>query len=580
MSDSSVSSDRLDVARVRAQFPILADPGLVYLDNGATTQKPQAVVDALDDYYRHHNANIHRAVHRLSQAATDRFESARVKVARFINAPSPDEIIFTRGTTEGINLVASSFGRLAFEATDEILISTLEHHSNIVPWQNVAKERGLTLKVIPIDDRGELLYDAIPSLLSPRTKLVSVTHTSNALGTVIDVKRIIALAKNVGAKVLVDGAQWVGHWPVDVKDIGCDFYVFSGHKLFAPTGIGVLWGRRELLEAMPPYQGGGDMIREVSFAKGTTFADLPNKFEAGTADIAGAIGLGAAVDWLNGIDRAAAAQHEHDLLTYATEKLSAVSGLRVIGTAPNKASIVSFVLDGIDHHTLGTLLDVEGVAVRTGHHCCMPLMDRLGVAGTVRASFSLYNAREDVDRLVTAVMKVQASLKPAAKPQTTLSDDVQYAAATAPTPADAAQTLLDDFGLFEGWAEKYAYLIELGEKLPRLPEREKNEATRIHGCQATVHLTARRKPGTADVLEFAAEANADIVQGLIAIVQMLFSGQQVDRILAFDIEYFFGQLGLSSNLALTRRNGLQAMVARIRQLAKLISESNAKAGVS
>lgn len=577
MTDRVSQPVPFDVRAIRAQFPILTQPGLTYLDNGATTQKPAAVIDAMDAYYRDTNANIHRAVHRLSQAATDAFEAVRGKVARFINAPSRDEVIFTRGTTEGVNLVASSLGQ-SFNAGDEIVLTTLEHHSNIVPWQILAQQRGLRVRVVPIEDSGELRYDAIPALLNERTRMVAFTHTSNALGTMIDARRIIRMVREraPNARTLVDGAQWVGHMPTDVQDIECDFYVFSAHKLFGPTGVGVLWGRRSILEAMPPYMGGGDMIRTVGFEPGaTTFAEIPNKFEAGTPDIAGVVGLGAAIDWLQSFDRRDILQHEYALLEYATAKLGAIPGLRIIGTAKQKACIVSFTLDGLDPHTLGTLLDTQGVAVRTGHHCCMPLMDRLGVVGTVRASMSLYNAREDVDALVSAIEKVRPKTS-TAKAQAT--DEVSYAHAGAASPADAARMLLDDFALFDDWQQKYEYLIELGAKLPRLPASEKNDATRIHGCQATVHLSARRKPGTSDVLEFAAEANADIVQGLIAVVQTLFSGQRVRDILAFDVDAFMKELGLSSNLAMTRRNGLSAMVKRIKDLAGLIQQSNEKAG--
>jgi cysteine desulfurase / selenocysteine lyase len=576
VTDRPIHLQPFDVAATRAQFPILAQPGLVYLDNGATTQKPAAVIDAMDGYYRSTNANIHRAVHRLSQAATDAFESVRGKVQRFINAPSRDEVIFTRGTTEGVNLVASSLGQ-SFNAGDEIVLTTLEHHSNIVPWQVLAEQRGMKIRVIPIDDSGELRYDAIPALLNERTRMVAFTHTSNALGTMIDAKRIVRLVRQhaPNARTLVDGAQWVGHMPTDVQDLECDFYVFSAHKLFGPTGVGVLWGRRSVLDAMPVYHGGGDMIRTVGFEPGaTTFADLPNKFEAGTPDIAGVVGLGAAIDWLESLDRHDLMQHEYDLLEHATARLGAIPGLRIIGTAKTKASIVSFVLEDLDPHTLGTLLDTQGVAVRTGHHCCMPLMDRLGVVGTVRASMSLYSTRDDIDALVRAIERV----RPARKSKADATTEVVYAPAGAASPSDAARMLLDDFALFDDWQQKYEYLIELGAKLPRLPASEKNEATRIHGCQATVHLSARRKPGTSDVLEFAAEANADIVQGLIAVVQTLFSGQRVSDIVAFDVDAFLGELGLSSNLALTRRNGLASMLKRIKDLATLIQSSNEKAG--
>ena len=498
-----------DVARTRRDFPTLATQvsghPLVYLDNGATTQKPTRVIEAMNDFYRAHNANIHRGVHHLSQQATDAFEHARVKVQRFINSPAKEQVIFTRGTTESINLVASSFSRLACKPGDEIVLSTLEHHSNIVPWQLAAERHNLSIKVIPIGDDGDLDYAALPSILSTRTKLVAVTHTSNALGTIVDVKRIIAEAQKVGAKTLIDGAQWVGHHPLDVQELGCDFYAFSAHKLFGPTGVGVLWGRRELLDAMPPYQGGGDMIRTVSFEK-TTYADLPSKFEAGTPDIAGVIGLGAAIDYLNALDRAGVERHERDLLDYATKRLSAIDGLRIIGTAPNKSAVVSFVMDSpaVDAHTLGTLLDGEGVAVRTGHHCCMPLMTRLRVAGTARASFAFYNTREDVDRLVAAIEKVRASFAAApAQPLAGPNDPIPYAPRAANSPDEAAAMLIEDFELFDDWEQKNEYLIDLGKKLKPLPKIAKIEPNRVHGCQSTVHLSGRLKPGTIDTIEFA-----------------------------------------------------------------------------
>ncbi len=563
------SPGNFDVARARADFPLLAasvhGKPLVYLDNGATTQKPAVVIDAMDRYYRESNANIHRAVHHLSQHATDLFEQTRRKVQRFLNAPHKNEVIFTRGTTESVNLVAQSFSRLACRPGDEILISALEHHSNIVPWQIAAQERGLILKVIPIDDTGELRYDAIDGLLSPRTKIVSVTHASNALGTIIDVRRIVAAARKVGARVLVDGAQMVGHGPVDVQALGCDFYIFSGHKLFGPTGTGVLWGRRELLEAMPPYQGGGDMIRAVSFDK-TTYAELPNKFEAGTPDIAGVIGLGVAIDYVTALDRAAVDRHEADLLAYATAQLSSIPGLRIVGTAAHKAPIISFVMTSpaLDHHTLGTLLDGEGVAVRTGHHCCMPLMERLGLPGTTRASFSLYNTRADVDRLVAAIRKIRAAL--GSTPAPSAASDLVFAPASASSVGEASQMILDDFALFDDWEQRHDYMIDLGKKIAPLPMAMKIEPHRVHGCQSTVYMVARKQPGSVDRIDLAAESDAFIVNGLIAILLSIFSGQRAGDILGFDVDAFFARLGLTHHLSMGRRNGLAGMVSRIRNL--------------
>ncbi|HSU44639.1 MAG TPA: cysteine desulfurase [Casimicrobiaceae bacterium] len=399
-----------DVMRCRADFPILSESvnghPLVYLDNAATTQKPRSVIDALSRYYARDNANVHRGVHTLSQRATDDYEAARTNVARFVNARATEEIVFTRGTTDAINLVAQSFGRPMLRPGDEIVISAMEHHSNIVPWQLLCGQTGAVLKVVPVDDAGEFDLDAYASTLGPRTKLVAVTHVSNALGTITPIARIIALARAAGVPVLVDGAQAIAHVAVDVQALDCDFYAFSGHKIFGPTGIGVLHAKTARLDAMPPYQGGGDMIRSVSFDK-TEYNDIPYKFEAGTPNIAGAIGLGAALDYVRDVGIDAIEAHERDLLTWATERVSAIPGVRIIGTAKEKAGILSFTLDGVHAHDVGTILDHAGVAIRAGHHCAMPVMTRFGVAGTARASFALYNTREEVDALVAGIERVR-----------------------------------------------------------------------------------------------------------------------------------------------------------------------------
>jgi cysteine desulfurase/selenocysteine lyase len=399
-----------DAARWRADFPILRQrvhgKPLVYLDNAATTQKPQSVIDAVVRYYAHDNANVHRGVHALSQQATDAYEAARSRVQRFVNARAVDEIVFVRGTTEAINLVAQSYARPRMQPGDEILISAMEHHSNIVPWQLVCEQTGAVLKVAPISDTGELEMEAFGALLGPRTRLVAITQLSNALGTIVPIERIVAAAHAIGVPVLVDGAQAVSHLAVDVRALDCDFFAFSGHKVFGPTGIGALYGKADLLNAMPPYQGGGDMIRSVSFAR-TEYNDLPWKFEAGTPNVAGAIGLGAALDYVSALGIDAIAAHEHDLLAHATQEASRIPGLRIIGTAPRKASILSFVLDGVHPHDIGTILDRGGVAIRAGHHCAMPLMQRFGIAGTARASFALYNTRDDVDALLAGIDEVR-----------------------------------------------------------------------------------------------------------------------------------------------------------------------------
>jgi cysteine desulfurase/selenocysteine lyase len=398
-----------DVEAVRRQFPVLSQrpygKRLAFLDSGATSQKPQAVIDAVTRFYDRDNSNVHRGVYDLAERATAAFEGARKKIARFIGA-EPREVIFTRGATEGVNLVAQAWGRANVGPGDEILVTGMEHHSNIVPWQILAAEKGAKLVVVPVDDRGEVHLPDFERLIGPRTRIVAVTHVSNALGTVNPVKEIARLAHARGVPVLVDGAQAVPHTRVDVRDLDADFYVFSGHKMFGPTGIGVLYGKAKLLEAMPPWQGGGDMILSVSFS-GTKFNTIPYKFEAGTPDAAGAVGLGAAVDWLEGLDRDGAEAHERDLLEYATRRLQEIPGLRIIGTAPGKAAVISFVLEGVHPHDVGTILDREGVAVRAGHHCAQPLMERFGVPATVRASFALYNTREDVDQLVLGLHRVR-----------------------------------------------------------------------------------------------------------------------------------------------------------------------------
>ena len=400
----------LDVARIRAQFPILAQTvggkPLAYLDNAATTQKPRPVLDTLARYYAAGNANIHRGVYALSQEATAAYEGARGKVAAFLNAAEPAEIVFTRNATEGINLVAQTFGRSRIGAGDEVVVSGMEHHSNIVPWQLVCEEKGARLRVAPFSDAGELLVDELAALLGPKTRLVSIVHMSNSLGTVNPVRRVVELAHRQGIPVLVDGAQAAYHMPVDVQAMGCDFYVVTGHKLYGPTGIGALYGRRALLEAMPPYQGGGDMIASVTFER-STWNELPHRFEAGTPHIAGAIGLGAALDFITGVGFDAIVAHERSLLAYATEALSAVPGLRLVGTAADKASILSFVIEGVHPHDIGTIVDAEGVAIRTGHHCTQPVMDRLGVPATARASLAMYNTTEEVDQLVAALARVR-----------------------------------------------------------------------------------------------------------------------------------------------------------------------------
>jgi cysteine desulfurase/selenocysteine lyase len=406
---ATVSKMKYDVNKIREDFPILKkkvhDKNLVYLDNAATTQKPTYVIDRIYEYYTTMNANIHRGVHALSQEATEAFEGARIQIKQFINALGKNEIVFTRGTTESINLVASSYGRANIKEGDEIIISQMEHHSNIVPWQLLCKEKNAKLRIIPINDDGELIYEEFEKLVNEKTKFVSIVYVSNSLGTVNDVKRIINYAHQFKIPVLVDAAQALNHIHVDVQELDCDFLAFSGHKIYGPTGIGALYGKVELLDAMPPYQGGGDMISKVTFEE-TTYNELPHKFEAGTPDIAGAIGLGAAIEYISKIGIDNIKEHESSLLEYATKQIEEVPGLRIIGRAKEKTSVLSFVLENIHPHDIGTFLDFEGVAIRTGHHCTQPVMQRFHIPATSRASFAMYNTKEEVDVLVNGLKKI------------------------------------------------------------------------------------------------------------------------------------------------------------------------------
>jgi len=413
-TDPARPAVKLDVDAVRREFPILRTKihgrPLVYLDNAASAQKPRGVIDAERDVYEHYYSNIHRGVHLLSVLATDAYEKARARVQRFLGAEKSREIVFVRGTTEAINLVAQAHGRKNVSEGDEVLITGLEHHSNIVPWQMLCEEKGATLRVAPIDDAGVVDMEAFERLLSPRTRIVSVAHVSNALGTINPVERMSELARAAGAVVVIDGAQAAPHLPIDVQKIGCDFYAVSGHKVYGPSGVGALYGREALLEAMPPWQGGGDMIASVTFEK-STWNELPYKFEAGTPNVAGTIGFAAALDWISGLGAEAVAAHEDEMLRYGTERLSAVPGVRLVGTAPHKASVLSFVLEGVHPHDIGTVLDHEGVAIRTGHHCAQPVMDRYGIPATARASLACFNNRADLDALVQGLDKVREMFK-------------------------------------------------------------------------------------------------------------------------------------------------------------------------
>lgn len=563
--------------RIRSDFPILATEmaghPLIYLDNGATTQKPRAVLDALVRYYTHDNANIHRGLYELSQRSTDAFEQARQKVADFLHAPASRECIFVRGTTEGINLVASSWSQIHLREGDEVLVTGLEHHSNIVPWQMACERSGAELKVLYPNEEGKLDLGQLPRLLSSRTKMVAIQHVSNALGTIHDVASIARAAREVGATVLVDGAQWVGHQPTDVQALGCDFYVFSGHKLYGPTGIGVLWGRQELLEIMPPYQGGGDMIETVAFEQ-TRYASLPNRFEAGTPDIAGAVGLAAAIDYLQAIGFDEIAKHEDDLLDYATAQLEPIAGLRIVGRSHPKAAVISFVLEqpSIAPMDIALALSQKGIAVRTGHHCCMPLMGQLEVTGTCRVSMAMYNTRREIDRLAAVLAQlVQARSTTASadgKPNT--ATELSFATASAASVAAAAEELADEFLEFDDRESKTELLMELGQELPHDFEALKAISTPVQGCMSEVYLVGRPMRNHPERFEFSADSNAEIVRGLIAVLQKIFSGQLAEDIVDYDIEAFFRHIGLDQFISTQRRSGLDGMIRRIRSLAGAI----------
>ncbi|MEM7475903.1 MAG: SufS family cysteine desulfurase [Planctomycetota bacterium] len=570
--------------KVRSDFPILQTQmngkPLIYMDNGATTQKPQAVIDAITHYYQNDNANVHRGLYELSQRATDRYEHARQTVADFIGASTSEECIFVRGTTEAINLVASSWGKLALAAEDEVIVSGLEHHSNIVPWQMACAASGAELKVWYGNADGQLEIEQLGKLLSERTRMIAVQHVSNALGNIHDVLAVVDMAGTVGARVLIDGAQWIGHHETDVLQLGCDFYVFSAHKLFGPTGIGVLWGRKELLEAMPPYQGGGDMIETVAFDK-TTYADLPNRFEAGTPDMAGAIGLEAAIEYVQDVGFERIKQQEYELLELATEKLQQVPGLRILGDSERKAAVISFVMESpsIAPMDVASFLANRGIAARTGHHCCMPLMGQLEVSGTTRVSLAFYNTQAEVERLAECLLELveqrQAQMGDVAKPGD--SSEIAFAASAASSVAEAAEELEDEFLDFDDAESKTELLMEIGQGVANHFEALKKISEAVPGCMSEVYLVGRPNPKDASKFEFAADSNAGIVRGLIGVLQQLFSGQKVDEVLGYDLEAFFRRIGLHQFVSTQRRSGLEGMVRRIRTLAQTQAERNAGA---
>ncbi len=569
-----------DVQAVRADFPILQQRvdgrPLVYLDNAATSQKPRQVIEALDDYYRRYNANVHRGAHHLSVLATEAYEKARQTVARFLHLNDDYTVVFTRGATEAINLVAASYGGMALRAGDNVVITAMEHHSNIVPWQIACERAGAEIRVIPVSDDGELELAKLDELIDDRTRIVAAVQISNSLGTINPVRRLVEAAHAAGAVALIDGSQAVPHTPVHVPGLGADFYAFSGHKALGPTGIGVLVAQMELLRSMPPYQGGGEMIESVSFQR-TVYAEPPARFEAGTPHIAGAIGLAAALDYIAGLDRVAMEEHEMRLLARGAERLAAIPGLRIIGNAEHKTSVLSFVVDGIGAYDLGNLLNARGIAVRTGHHCTQPLMERFGVSATCRASMAFYNTLDEVNAFADALHEVVTSYARVAPETEAASDEADAAlpAAAAASPEAAAAQIAQDFEFIDDWDQRYEYLFDMGRKIPVMPDAWKTEDSFVRGCQSRVWLVLRRDPDDRRRVRFIADCrppessqpDSELVQGLIALLQRLFSGHSADDVLAFDIDGFFRSLGLEEHLTMGRRNGLHAMVQRIRTLA-------------
>ncbi|HRP63344.1 MAG TPA: SufS family cysteine desulfurase [Phycisphaerales bacterium] len=563
----------LDVHRLREEFPALHQSvngkPLVYLDSAATTQKPRCVLEAMDRFYERDNANVHRGVHTLSQRATDAFERSRITIARFLNASDANEIVFTRGATEAINLVASSYGVAHLHSGDEVLISTMEHHSNIVPWQLVCEQTGASLKVIPITDDGEIALDAYEQLLSEKTKIISVVHVSNALGTINPIRQMVAIARKraPAAVFVVDGAQATSHMKVDVRDLDVDFYAVSAHKMYGPTGIGALFGRKELLDAMPPYQGGGDMIKSVSFEK-TIYNDVPFRFEAGTPNIAGAIGFAAAAEFLNRVGVEGIGAHEHQLLQEGIAMLDQIPGLRLIGRAKDRAGVMSFVLDGIDAYTAAVQLDQEGIAVRVGHHCTEPLMKRFGLNATMRATLGAYSTREEVEALVNGLLKVRRM----SEIHKLSGEIVRYRKVIPASNTLELDRIIETFEFFDEWEERYAYLLDLEKRLLPMREEDKTEENFVHGCQSQVWMkvwteASARDGGSERILRVIARSDAAIVNGLIAILLAAYDGKPVREAVAFDAPALFKRLGLLEHLSPTRRNGLHSMVARVRELA-------------
>ena len=563
---------------LRFQFPILSETAhghpLIWLDNAATTQKPQVVIDAISHYYTYANANVHRASHALSARATHAFEDARDKIRLFLNAGHTEEIIWTRGATEAINLLARSWGRTNLEAGDEIILSAMDHHANIVPWQQVAKETGALIRVIPVTKDGELDQDYFRQLLNPRTKLLAISHVSNALGTINPVEDMIARAKDVGATTVIDGAQAVAHFHVDVQKLDCDFYVFSGHKVYGPTGIGVLYGRRELLQDMPPWQTGGEMIERVSFS-GTTFNQPPFRFEAGTPNIAGVVGLGAAIDFLNGLDRKALLQQEQQLRFRLEQGLDRIPGVQRIGKAKKKTAVVSFVINGIHNQDVGVLLDQQGIAVRTGHHCAMPLMETLELtSGTVRASLACYTAKEDIDALLSALKQLCSDIQDnngvATINRTPVDRSTKlpapFAAAPFYNPKDLAR-LRSALLSKKNWQDRYRSIMQLAWDLPRLTDDMRVDESRLSGCESTVWMHHYHSESD-NTIHFAVDSDARVIRGLVVIVLACLNGRTPEDLLSCDIDALFGELELANHLSPSRGNGLRAIVQEIQGVAR------------
>ncbi|MBV1787948.1 SufS family cysteine desulfurase [Marinobacterium sp. D7] len=543
---------RFDPSRLRRDFPILSSrvhgQPLVYLDNAATTQKPRAVIDAISQYYKRYNANVHRAAHALSAQATTAFEQVRRDLAEWTGAASPDELIWTRGTTEAINLIAQSYLRPRLKAGDRLLLMECSHHANIVPWQMVAEACGAQIDVLPCTE-GEVDLKLFARLLDRQPRLAALTHASNALGSVFPIEQMCALARAAGVPTLVDGAQALPHFDIDLSGLGCDFYAFSGHKLFGPTGIGALWARIEILEAMPPWQGGGEMIEQVSFA-GTRYAGLPFRFEAGTPDISGVIGLGAAIEYLRSQDRQALERHEQQLLQHALECCATLPGFRALKAGAERVSLISFLIDGLHPQDVALWLDQQGIAVRAGHHCAMPLMSALGIPGSVRASFAFYNTLDEVEKLAQALDQLISS---------------QRGQISLPQAISADQAQLDQIHQAKGWNERYQALMALGASLPELPQEWRRDDYRLHGCESRVWLI--NTLDDSGRLACRADADGRILRALLALLLESVNGLTPDEVLALDLPDKIARLDLQRHLSPTRGNGLNAMIDALLQFA-------------